>query len=172
MWQSLMMVTFALMIAGNAAGADVFKCKEQNGATVYTDRPTQATADCKREQVTELPSLRGASLAPAEEAPAPDSAAIVPSTASQERARLFETFQGEVEELITQFHSARYRIFQAGLLANKLQARRELTEIRARKLELQGEIEGSSLSYGEQQELTEKLADITEESKPESSGEQ
>lgn len=165
----LVVTALSLFIASTAAAADIFRCKAQNDAIVFTDTPTQASADCTREQVKELPIINVAPKPARGDLPVQNSTGIAPSTPNNIGTTSFENFQNEVDELVAQFHSARYRVFQAGLIANKLQARRELTEIRARKQELQNEIEGAALSYGEKQELTEKLADITTEANSESS---
>ena len=75
--------------------------------------------------------------------------------------KTYDGFKGEISRLVEQFTSAR-RGTMRGLVKNKLAARRDLAEIRARKATLTSEIQQSSLSSREKQELTELLATITE----------
>ena len=137
--------------------ADIFKCQKPDGTIIFTDK--SSNADCKLERVEALPLLGTIS----DSVPA---GASVPATGSAKPAasggnKTYEDFKGEVSLLVEQFTSAR-RGTMRGLAKYKLAARRDLTEIRARKGSLTSEIQRSSLSSREKQELTEALATITE----------
>lgn len=141
--------------------ADIFKCQLPDGSTFFTDSPELATADCKMQRVTELPVLGIMQGSPA--APASTTTAVSSGTSGKkgQEAKAFEAYKSEIDLLAEQFKSSQRRAWR-GRVVNKLEARRELTDIRAQKQKLQSEVTQSPLSNTEKQVLLGKLATITE----------
>ena len=148
----------------NVVAADIFKCQRPDGTTIFTDDPGQATADCKLERITDPPVLgvipdaavaRTPSTTPPESTPSGGEAAV-------DAAKLFETFESEVKQLVEQSRSARRRAFRSAFVADKQKARQELAELKTQANKLHGEIQKSELRSSEKQTLLEKLATVTE----------
>jgi len=150
------------IMATSPSWGDIYKCQFPDGRTFFTDSPELATADCKPERV-ELPPLSIMSDVPRSQTSAvPNTARATSSQASESKAKSFEAYKTEVSALVEQFEAARRAVFRSTLVKNKQVARRDLTDIRARKNELASEIEQSELSRSEKQELQGSLATITE----------
>ena len=65
--------------------------------------------------------------------------------------------------MVERFKSARQRVYRSSFVADKLQARQELADIRGQKASLLSEIEQlSTLSSSEKTELENLLSSITE----------
>lgn len=140
------------------SNADIFKCQQPDGTIVFTDN--SSAADCKLERV-ELPPLSIMSDTSLSRGSTPGDSGPGPAYSGEKSAKTYEEFKSEVSLLVEQFTYAR-RWAMRGLVASKLKARRELTDIRAQKLLLQGAITQSDLNNSEKQELLETLATITE----------
>jgi hypothetical protein len=150
------------IMAISPSWGDIYKCQFPDGRTFFTDSPRLATDDCKLERVNSLPILGILSDAPSSRTSvAPNTAQATSSGAGENEAKSYETFKNEVLALVEQFQYTR-RGTMRGLTAKKLKARRELTDIRAKKASLAYEIEQSPLSRTEMQELRGLLAEITE----------
>lgn len=154
MTRSLTIIAWLMLWSVSLAGADIFKCQQPDGTIVFTDK--SSNADCKLERI-ELPPLNST---PAR-ASVPDAGSVESVDSGGKGVKTFEDFKGEVSLLVEQFTRAR-RGTMRGLAKNKLAARRDLAEIRARKATLTSEIQQSSLSAWQEQELMEALATITE----------
>lgn len=157
----LAVVTLLTLMTSSLSWADIFKCKLPDGSTFFTDSPELATTDCKMQRVTELPVLGIMQGSPAAPASSSSSASASPSGKKSQEAKSFEVFKSEVDVLTEQFKSSQRRAWR-GRVANKLEARRDLTDIRAQKQKLQSEVTQSNLSNTEKQELLGTLATITE----------
>lgn len=154
-------LTLALLLGiliASSAFADIFKCQQPDGTIVFTDR--SSSADCKLERVQNLPLLGVIADTPVSRGSEQSATASSPRSGGQ-TAKTYDEFNNEVALLVEQFTNAR-RGAMRGLVGNKLKARRDLTDIRARKITLGGEIEQSTLSSSEKQSLTGMLASITE----------
>lgn len=150
------------IMATSPSWGDIYKCQFPDGSTFFTDSPELATADCKPERV-ELTPLNIMSDVPRSQTSAvPNTARATSSQARESKAKSFEAYKSEVSALVAQFVAARRAVFRSNLVNNRLAARRDLTDIRAQKTSLADEIEQSSLSRSEKQELQGSLATITE----------
>lgn len=157
----LAVVTLLVLMTSSLSWGDIFKCQLPDGSTFFTDSPELASADCKMQRVTELPVLGIMQGSPTAPASTTSSASANPSGKKSQEGKTFEAFKGEVDLLAEQFKSSQRRAWR-GRVANKQEARRELTDIRAQKLKLQSEVTQSPLSNAEKQTLLGTLATITE----------
>jgi len=161
MYRILAIATLLTIMTTSPSRADIFKCKLPDGSTFFTDSRELATADCKLERVTELPVMGIIQGSPATPTSASSLAGASPSGKKSEEAASFEAFKNEVAMLAEQFKSSQRRAWR-GRVANKHEARRDLTEIRAQKQKLQTAITQSALSNSYKLELMGTLATITE----------
>ena len=151
------------IMATSPSWGDIYKCQLPDGSTFFTDSPELATADCKPERVELTPLNIMSDVSRSQTSAVPKSTTRATSSqASESKAKSFEAYKSEVSALVAQFVAARRAVFRSNLVNNRLAARRDLTDIRARKNELASEIEQSELSRSEKQELQGSLATITE----------
>jgi hypothetical protein len=150
------------IMATSPSWGDIYKCQFPDGSTFFTDSPELATADCKPERVELTPLNIMSDVSRSQTSAVPNTARASSSQASESKAKSFEAYKTDVSALVEQFEAARRAVFRSTLVKNKQVARRDLTDIRARKNELASEIEQSELSRSEKQELQGSLATITE----------
>lgn len=151
-----------LIMSGGLALADTFKCTRPDGTVFFTNDPSQAPSGCVIERVTDLPPLGIIPDAPMQQPAAPVKRRSSASQAQTAEKNLFEPYKNEAALLVEKFQSARQSVFRSSFVTDKLQARRELTDIRAQKAGLLSEIKQSSLSPSEKTELENLLSTITE----------
>lgn len=156
-------VLFLLLImSGNLAMAETFKCTRPDGTVFFTNDPSQVPSGCVIERVTDLPPLGIIPDAPLQQPAAPGKGRSSASQAQTSQKKLFEPYKNEATILVERFKSARQSVYRSSFVTDKLQARRELVDIRAQKASLLSEIKQSSLSPSEKKELENLLSTITE----------
>ena len=74
----------------------------------------------------------------------------------------FESFKSDATLLVAKFQSARRRVATSSFVTDRLEARRELTDIRKQKENLLSEIDKASFISSEKRELESILSAITE----------
>lgn len=161
MTKILVVAAISLAIASSAAWGAIYKCQTQNGAIIFTDDPSQTSADCTVERTENLPAINVLPESAPQESSPQESTSMGTSVNNSAGEKSFEVFSNEVDLLVKDFRSLRRLAFH-GTAYYKYQARHKLVDIRAQKNLLLSEIEGSSLRRGEKEELLEKLAAITE----------
>lgn len=148
-----------LLIFGGVSWAGTYKCTRPDGSVFYSNDPSQVPKGCVIERIDQLPPI-GAFPDPQPAVPDPGRAARQPPQPETENA--FAAYARETELLFEQFQDARQRAVRSTLVADKLAARRELADIRARAGVLRNEISQAPLSAQEKQTLEDKLTAITE----------
>jgi hypothetical protein len=147
-----------LIMSGGLALADTFKCTRPDGTAFFTNDPAQAPSGCVIERVTELPPLGIIPDAPRQQPAAPGKE----RSSAAKKQDLFTPYKNEATLLVERFQSARRMAVKSSFVADKLQARQELADIRAQKASLLSEIEQLPLSSSERTELKNLLSTITE----------
>jgi hypothetical protein len=161
MMKVLIIIAALLAITSGLAVADTYKCRDQYGAIIFTDDPSQTSANCTQEKPGNLSALN-VTPTPDGESTSVQNAAEASPAISSEGGKSVEDLRDETEALVTRFNDARRQLYKPGLVRYKIEARRELAAIRADMRTLQDEIEAAPLSSSERAELLEKLAVITE----------
>lgn len=166
MLKCLLLCSFLLVLVEGQSLAELYKCKNAQGSTVYTDNLTNAPRDCVTEQIITLPALN---VVPARVAsPANQSNRVLPVAPSDSSEHpeseevSFSSFKSEAESLAQSFDSAHKGALRSTLLKEKQRARRQLPEIRAQKKDLLSRMEGSSLLLSQKKEISGILSAITE----------
>lgn len=149
-----------LIVSGGLALADTFRCTRPDGTVFFTNDPSQAPSGCVIERVTDLPPLGIIPDAPLQQPAAPSNGSS--SLAQAAEKNLFEPYKNEATLLVERFKSAREKVYRSSFVADKLQARQELADIRGQKASLLSEIEQLPLSSSEKTELENLLSTITE----------
>ncbi len=151
-----------LVMSAGLALAETFKCTRPDGTVFFTNDPSQAPSGCVIERVTDLPPLGIIPDAPTQQPAAPGKGDLSASKAPTDNKKLFVPYKNEATLLVEKFQSARQRVYRSSFVADKLQARKELADIRAQKAVLLSEIEQLPLSSSEKTELKNLLSPITE----------
>jgi hypothetical protein len=159
---SCLIVLLVLILSDGLSLADTFKCTRPDGSVFFTNDPSQAPRDCVIEEVKELPPVGVIPDSPIKQPPKPTAKKpVAPQTVTGEM-KSFESFKSEAALLVEQFQSARHRAVKSSFVTDKLQARREMTDIKVQNKDLLSEINQSSLSNAEKSELTSLLSPINE----------
>ena len=166
MMKALLLCSCLLVLCGNLSLAEIYKCKDASGATVYTDDSTKLPQGCDTEHHIKLPQLNvmpgqvsqpetpGTTTSP----PVPPDDAAQPNNTESAYAAL----KSEAVNLVESFDAARKSSFRAHQVSNKQKARQELSEIRTQKQSLLKKIEASQLPRPQKKEISERLSSITE----------
>lgn len=151
-----------LVMPAGMALADTFKCTRPDGTVFFTNDPAQAPSGCVIERVTDLPPLGIIPDAPAPRPAVPGKGRSSAARAKTAEKTVFARYENEATRLVESFQSARQRVYRSSFVADKRQARQELTDIRARKASLLSEIRQAPLSSAEKTALENRLSAITE----------
>lgn len=160
-----MILVFLLVFSITAVDlswADVFRCRRPDGSVFLTNDPAQVPKGCTIERVNDLPPL---GVLPDTSAKAPSPAVAEKSTAAQAQsgeARTFESLISDAVQLAEKARAARHRIATSSFVADEMNARRELADIKGQANTLRQEISRAGLSGSEKRKLDEVLAPITE----------
>jgi len=156
-------VLFLLLIMSDRPSlADTFKCTRPDGSVFYTDDPSQVPRGCIIKRVKDLPPVGVVPETLLNQPPAPNAEKSISPQAQAGKMKSVESFKNEASLLVEKFQSARHRAFSSSFVTDKLQARRELADIKAQKTLLLNEIDQSSLRSSEKVELESLLSIITE----------
>jgi hypothetical protein len=145
----------------SSAQAEIYKCVRPDGTTLFTSDPAQAPADCRPELIDPLPPLGvlPESVAPAPPERTPASGSRQSPEAAGKSAAAYTT---EATALANQYDAARRTLYRASMVVDQLAARREMSEIRQRKILLLEEVDRSSLGSAEKRSIGEILAPISD----------
>lgn len=151
-----------LLISGGLAGAEIFKCTRSDGTVVFTDNPSAKLGDCQREGGKTLPTLEMSEppLQPTEPQPVVGASPKPPAKPGEPSP--FAAFNSEATALVEKFQAARRQLNFSSFAKDQLAARRELADIRQQKTSLLTGINSADLTSAEKQQLTERLATISE----------
>ena len=160
LWSLMLVLAFA------SAHAETYRCKDADGIVIFTDNPSNVPPGCQTEVIKELPSNSvspsGFSQPSKQRVTTQRPTSTTEHRQQQSAESAFDTLKNEAESLVEQFVVTRRRVFRSILTKDKLQARRELKEIRVQKSSLLSEIDQSSLNRSERKEIKAVLSSITE----------
>lgn len=166
MWKHVILGSFFLVMFNGPSLAEIYKCEDAQGITVYTDDSSKIPRDCVKEQIVELPQLN---VIPAQPSPPGEQSIkeppLVPAThpASHDHGdRSYSYLKNEAVSLVEAFDSARKNSYHSSLLKNKQKARQTLSEIRSQKSSLLIKVESSPLTKSQKKEISELLSSITD----------
>lgn len=166
MLKTLSFCSLLLVLALGSSQAETYRCKDADGIVIFTDNPANVPPGCQPEVVKGLPSdgvsASGFSQPIKQRATTQRPTATTEQRQQQSAESAFDTLKNEAESLVEQFVVTRRRVFRSILTKDKLQARRELKEIRVQKSSLLSEIDQSSLNRSERKEIKAVLSSITE----------
>jgi hypothetical protein len=155
-------VLLLLIVSTGLSLADTFKCTRPDGSVFFTDDPAQVPEGCLIERVTDLPPVGILPDTPLRQPQTPNAERpIVPRTQAG-AMKSFESFKSDATLLVAKFQSARRRVATSSFVTDRLEARRELTDIRKQKENLLSEIDKASFISSEKRELESILSAITE----------
>lgn len=155
-------VLFLIFVMFNGLSlADIFKCTRPDGSVFFADDPSKVPKGCVIERIKSLPPPVE-KVPDTQQPPVPSAEiSIAPQTQPGE-IKSFESFKSEAALLVEKFLSARHRMARSSFVADELKAMRELADIRVQKKDFLSEIQQSSLSSSEKEELESLLSPITE----------
>jgi hypothetical protein len=167
------------------AQAEIFRCTTSEGVVVFTDDPSRGEGDCSIERTSDMavPNISpvmsqpeapvmqqpgapvmqqpGAPVMQQPEAPVmPQRGTPTIATPASQGVKSFAEFKSVAAMLTEQFGATRKQYFRASFVNDKLAAKRQMEEIREQKLELLVEIEKSSLTSKEKEEIKTQLSII------------
>jgi hypothetical protein len=148
------------MAVDGRAIADIYKCTDAQGGVIYTDDPSKMPRDCNTDQSVNLPRLN---VIPAETvSPGKPRAAGSPVRKTQQgdEASSYATFNNQAQDLVDRYNSARQKATFSPLFRNKEAAKSELRGIQSEKHDLMIEVEQSSLSRSQKDQIIGKLSRV------------
>jgi hypothetical protein len=155
-----------LITVADLAHADIYRCKETDGTTIFTDNLLNVPMGCQTDKVRVLP--RSVAI-PSNPSPPAKQIAIPKLSTSKSKQKQSErgesayyALKGEAESLVEQYLSTRKEVFRSSLTRDKQRARRELTEIRSQKGNLLREVDQSPLHRSKKKEISAILSSISE----------
>ena len=156
-------VAIALVsIAGSLAEAEMYKCTRADGTVLFSDNPAQSSGDCTMERVEELPPLGILPDTPPRPVSPPAAGRTAAPPTGADQIKSFDAFKSEAEQLIDQYNDAKRRSIRYSLVIHKQKALHELTDIRAKKTTLLGDIDQSAMSDDDKQQLRAILSRIAD----------
>lgn len=161
MLKTLSFCGLLLVMATGLASADVYMCKKADGSIIFTDNQANIPPECQMDVVRDLPPNGISSYSPPSPVKQRTATQRLVSTSEPEQREAIEDVHSflkkRAESLANQFVSTRKRVFRSTKVKNKQTARRELTEIRARKSSLLSEVAKSPLNRAQKKEVREIL---------------
>ncbi len=160
------LLLIAVVTAVDLAHADIYRCKETDGTTIFTDNLLNVPMGCQAETVKDLPPGVGI---PSDFPPHVKQIATPKLSTSKSKQKqlergesIYHALKGEAEGLVEQYLSTRKEVFRSSLTRDKQRARRELTEIRSQKGNLLREVDQSPLHRSKKKEISAILSSISE----------
>jgi hypothetical protein len=151
-----------VIIAVSLAGAEIYKCTRADGTVLFSDNPAQSSGDCTMERVEDLPPLGILPDTPPRPVSPPAAGRTAAPPTGADQIKSFDAFKSEAEQLIDQYNDAKRRSIRYSLVIHKQKALHELTDIRAKKTTLLGDIDQSAMSDDDKQQLRAILSRIAD----------
>lgn len=150
-----------LLVFSGVSWADTYKCTRPDGSIFFTDDLSQVPKGCTIERVENLRFIQKPPEPPAGEAPMPN-AGEAPTPSAQDSlvpeeqpgdTTSFDALKDEATQLGEEYRNARRKISGYAYVSDDVKMKYELSQIKARANALRDEINQSSLSSAEKQEL-------------------
>jgi len=160
-------ICIGMLLLIGSAGAETYRCTDDLGTIIFTDRPAAEASSCVEIELPEVntaPSL-STSLSSPSGAEALDQQTRAASEAREQRAAAtdFALYKSQAEALVEEFKAAEKGVFSSNLVRDRVDARRKLGETRQRKSQLLDQMVSAGLSLAEEEEINNILAAITAE---------
>jgi len=162
----LSLILLLTVCAGTSLGV-LYRCIDAKGAIMITDNPTNLPEGCSVSLIKDLPKLgilpatsSSSSLVAPPGPSSGDNPADEPLTAE---ADAYEKLKADAKDLARQYDAVRKRVFRSTSSKNRMNAMRELSEIRNQKRGLLTGIASATLTSVHKEELTNILATIAEQ---------
>ncbi len=157
------LVSFILLVAiQTTAGAEMYRCELADGSVIYGDRRVNLSDQCQpvtAGSAEEYLSIKQGS---------PGRSAIAQPTVAEPTAEPAPAVQqaswtARATALVENYHDARKRRIRESYLVNKRKAMRDMAMINTEKKAMLAELQASSLSREEREEVRRILAEIPED---------
>lgn len=156
-----------LSIIPASADAGIYRCRDAQGKTVYTDDPAYLPPGCAADVVTDLPPLNvvhsppvftpGAGK-PGVQSPAQPN--VKGTATSAENA--YDNLKESANSLVEQFKSTRSAIYKARRSTDRDNARRDLEQVRLKKQSMLDNLDGSTLTRSQKADIRQILSQISD----------
>ena len=155
------LVSFILLVAiQTTAGAEMYRCELADGSVIYGDRRVNLSEQCQpvtAGSAEEYLSIKQGN--PGRSAIAQPTVAEPTAAPAQPQA----SWTARATALVENYHDARKRRIRESYLVNKRKAMRDMAMINTEKKAMLAELQASSLSREEREEVRRILAEIPED---------
>ena len=155
-----------LLLNVHLTHADIYRCKDADGTTIFSDNPLNIPQGCQTDTVRDLPRSEVSPSTPSP--PVKQRAKPQLSTSKSEQKQpergedSYHALKAEAESLVEQYLSTRKKIFVARNAVIRQRARIGLADIRVQKSRLLSEISKSTLRRSKKKEVSLILSTIAE----------
>ena len=157
------LVSFILLVAiQTTAGAEMYRCELADGSVIYGDRRVNLSDQCQpvtAGSAEEYLSIKQGN--PGRSAIAHPT--VAEPTAEPAPAQPQASWTARATALVENYHDARKRRIRESYLVNKRKAMRDMAMINTEKKAMLAELQASSLSREEREEVRRILAEIPED---------
>ena len=155
------LITFILLLAiQSTAGAEVYRCELADGSVIYGDKPVNLSDACQpmaEDSATEYLSIQQGT--PRKSIPEQATAADL-EVEREATGAPPESWVERATALVDDYNDARTRRRRESYLANKRKAMKDMAMINAEKQEMLTELQNSSLSKQDRDDIKKILAQI------------
>lgn len=155
---------FIALLMASSVCAETFRCKDAAGNTVFTDAPSSYIG-CEKISPQEPPSSPltppdSQSPSTRQDAMGQPASGAVPAREQSGAADNFTALANQATALVEEYEATKKKIYFSHLKNEKFEARKNLVEIRQRKVQLLEQVDSAGLSMTEAADIRNKLAEI------------